>query len=285
MKLKLLFSLSALLLSITAIAQQADAVKKNEFEAGLQVAQSQFDNWDGGGENTFSGRASLRYRHLYTKSKLTLDFTAATSYGMNIIEGDAFKNEDQFSFNFLSSWAIPKSNWAYAATANLRSQYSNGYASRTDNTLLSTFFAPAYLDLQIGFSYQKPGSPFSLVISPAAGSLTIVGNEDLSLQGAYGVTPGEHFLAQFGASIDARFDKKFGNDMFHYRSRLYSFASYTATPAVQWDNTFNIYPTKFLSISLLAKVYYDQNANIEYPDKLQYNYGFTVGLSYLFNSK
>ncbi|MFI3330649.1 MAG: DUF3078 domain-containing protein [Rikenellaceae bacterium] len=288
----LLLSATALMLSMSAMAQETPSADvntskgtyTNEFEATLQVAQSQFDNWDGG-ENTFSGRATLRYRYLYQISKYKLDITASSRYGMNIIDGEAFKNEDEIALNLLTSWDIPNSNWAYAATFNFRSQLSDGYTSRTDNTLLSRFMAPGYFDASVGFTYSKPETGFTLILSPIAGSMTVVASDELSAQGVYGVEAGEHTLLQYGASLDARYEKKFAKDIFQYRSRLYAFTSYSDAPTMQWDNTLDIKPLDFLSISLLAKIYYDQKASVAKPKALQFNYGFSVGLAYLFKSK
>lgn len=256
-----------------------------EFESSFQMSQTQYDNWASGGENTFTGKATVDFNHKYQKDKFALDYGFDAQYGMNVIDNSPFKNVDVFNINFLATWTISESPWSYAASTNLKSQFSKGYTSRTDKSLISDFMSPGYFDVSAGFSYQKEGSAFSIILSPLTGSITTMLNDTLSMAGTSGVEAGKHTKGQLGPSIDARYDKKFKNDIFRYVSRLYTFSNIITTPTFQWDNTLSIYPLDFLSISIVANVYYDRTASVEKPESLQLNYSVNIGLKYNYKNK
>lgn len=265
-----------------AIRKQRNMV---EFNSTLQVSQSQFENWAAGGDNTFSGRSTIFFRHVYNREKLTVDYGLEARYGINVIDDKPFKNEDEFKLNFQTSWKI-RNSWSYAGTLKLRSQFSNGFKSRADKTIMSSFMAPGFLDVSFGFNYRhRDNSPFSLTLSPVTGSLVVVLNEELSEKGINGVEKGRKSKGQVGPSLQANFDKTFGKNIFRYRSMLYSFTNIKTTPTARWENTFEIRATKFITTTLYALAYYDKYANTPKPQKLQLNYAFTIGLAYRFKNK
>lgn len=255
-----------------------------EFNASLQVSQTQFDNWAAGGDNTFSGRSTLFFRHQYKREKLAVDYRLEGRYGLNVIEGKPFKNEDEFKINFMTTWSI-KHNWSYATTLNLRSQFTNGYNSRTDKTKKSSFMAPGFFDVTIGFNYKRPKSPFNITISPLAGSIVTVWDDELLDKGMNGVPKGKKSKGQLGPSVRIDFDKEFCKKIFRFRSYLYSFTNIKTTPTVRWENTLEVRATKFLTTTIYALGYYDKQAITPKPQKMQYNYSFSIGLAYTFKNK
>lgn len=255
-----------------------------EFAPSLQISQTQFDNWASGGDNTFSGRSTVFFRHEYKREKLTVDYRFEARYGINLIDSKVFKNEDEFKIRFFTSWNI-KHNWSYAAEANLRSQFSKGYKSRNDETLISNFMAPGFVDVSVGFKYRRKDSPFGLTLSPIAGSMTTVLYEPLSEMGINGVEKGKKSKQTLGPSIRAEFDKQFCKNIFRYRAMIYSFTDLKTTPTVRWDNTFEIRATKFLTTTFTGTAFYDKYANTPNARKLQLNYSIAVGLSYKLTNK
>ncbi len=253
-----------------------------EFGSTLQVSQTQFENWAAGGDNTFSGRATLNFRHQYKRDKFSVDYKFNARYGINIISGKTFKNEDQFTVNVLTGWNFHK-NWSYAASANLQSQFSAGYKSRTDKTLKSSFMAPGILDISVGVTYNR--SPFNIVISPVGGRATFVLDDRLLDLGLNGVEKGRYSKWQVGPSIRINFDKEFLKKVFRFRSEIYSFTNIKLPPTIRWESTLDIRATKFLTTTVYAYLYYDKYANTPKPDAMQYKYSFSVGLSYTFKNK
>ena len=68
------------------------------------------------------------------------------------------------------SWEMHR-NWSYSASINIRSQFSQGYKSRTEHILVSDFMSPGYFDIAAGFTYAKAGSPFKITLSPLGGNI------------------------------------------------------------------------------------------------------------------
>lgn len=255
-----------------------------ELNASLQASQTQFENWAAGGDNTFSGRSTIFFRHEYKRDRLKVEYRLEARYGINVIGDKPFKNEDEFKINFMTSWQI-RHNWSYAGSVNLRSQFTKGYKSRDDKTMKSTFMSPGFLDITLGFNYKKPDSPFSITISPLTGSITTMINDQLSAQGLNGVEKGRSSKGQMGPSIRVDFDKQFFKDVFRFRSYLHSFTNIKTSPTVRWENTFEVRATKFLTMTVYALCYYDKLANTPKPQSVQYNYSFSIGLGYKFKNK
>ncbi len=253
-----------------------------EFNARLQVSQTQFENWAAGGENTFSGRTTVDFSHTYKREKLSISYAFNARYGINVISGKSFKNEDEFKINMSTGWQMHKS-WSYAASANLRSQFSSGYASRTDKTLKSSFMAPGFLDISVGFTYNK--SPWNINLSPVGGSAVFVLDDRLLDKGMNGVPKGQHSKWQVGPSVRVKFDKEFFKQIFRFRSDLYSFTNIRTPPTMRWESTLDIRATKFLTTTVYALVYYDKYADTPKPQAMQYNYSFSIGLAYTFKNK
>ena len=170
---------------------------------GLNLNQTGFDNWVGGGNNTFDATASLLFSHVYSRDKFNTTYSLDSKYGMNVISGKTFKNIDYFIFNVNSGWAISK-NWSYSASANLRSQWTKGYRSADDKTMISNFMSPGTLTVGVGLTYKafnkdQNRNPFIMTINPISGNMQFVLSDTLSKQGLYGVPAGRldhQFLLQ-----------------------------------------------------------------------------------------
>ena len=98
-------------------------------------------------------------------------------------------------------------NWSYSASINIRSQFSQGYKSRTEHILVSDFMSPGYFDIAAGFTYAKAGSPFKITLSPLGGNIVTVLNDMLPEDGRYGVPVGERVTGKLGYSADVFFDR------------------------------------------------------------------------------
>ncbi len=251
-----------------------------EFKASLEGSLQQFDNWQSGGENTLSGLSTIYLNHKYKKDRFSTDFTMNLKYGMNVIDDASFKNVDLMSFSGSVSRSM-NDIWSYSGVASFRTQFTEGYKSRTDNTLKSAFMAPAYLDISLGFTYAKKGSPFHITISPISGNMIFVKDDRIDPT-AYGVEEGKTTLNQAGPSLNLKFEDKYGSkDNISYRSTFYSFSNLSIAPTVRWENTVELNITKHLKTTFYWVLYYQKSASTA----LQTQYSATIGLSYNFKNK
>ena len=251
-----------------------------EIEGSFQTSSLQFENWTAGGDNTFSGLATLYAHHLYKRNKFTHDLTINARYGMNYIDNIAFKNVDELKISEVMSWDI-QGSWSYSATINFRTQFGDGFESRTDQTLISAVMSPGFLDVSVGFTYAPSGAPFRITLSPIAGNMITMLDDRLFQQGLNGVPAGDKVYSSIGPSINASFDKAFFKDHVRYRSTLYGFTNLASPPTVRWDNWVDINLSKYLSVQLYGVIYYLHSAS----PKAQYQYSATLGLSYKFRNK
>jgi len=255
-----------------------------EFEGGLFMSQSQFENWFAGGQNTFSARSTIFFRHQYLRGPISLDTKFESRYGLNVIDKKPFKNEDEFKLNFMALLRL-QPNWSLAVPINLRSQWANGYSTRNDNTKRSAFMSPGYTDAALGINYRRGTSPLSITLSPFGWSLTTVIDPVLASRGVFGVPAGDRYKGYIGPSARIDLDKTFGKKVFRIRSYFYSFASFSYTPMMRWETTFDIRANRYLTTSIYGMLYYDRQSSAPHPSQMQFNSSLSVGLSYKFKNK
>lgn len=243
-------------------AERAEIRKKRnylEFSGGIQGALTSYnDPWISvsGGDNSIALTAVFGLRHLFTKNIFSIETKFSAKLGYNRMkvetqrldaegkpmvdddgnkvmdsEGVWFKNQDEFVISVAPSFKM-SDNWSYGSILNFRSQFVNGYKSRTEQKeehLKSKFMTPAYLDISLGITYKSPKAKFPIVVnvSPIALNATFAENDLIRKQNGfdYGIEdPDKTSKYEGGSSIQIDFDRKFGKSEFlRYRTTLYSF--------------------------------------------------------------
>lgn len=286
-----------------------------EYKIALQGSTEQYNSsWKQSGTNNISGNLSMFCYHTFTKHRFSLTSKLDANYGITRIDSIWSKTSDAFSLYVAPAWKVKK-NWAYGGSAKLRSQFTKGYKSRTDKTVVSDFMAPGYLDLNVGVTYTSPNAkfPFKVEISPVSGSGTFVLDDNVNLKTAYkmpfrevqrGVDDaGNPVMEKIykdvkfegGSSVQVSFDRTFGKSKFmRYRSTLYSFYGWMTdltaeykpgerhlVPTARWENWLDFTASKFLTTTIYWHFFY----NREQVNKLQIKYSLSFGLSYYFKNK
>lgn len=224
-----------------------------EFSSGVQGSLSSYnDPWIAvsGGDNAIALVASLNLRHVFKKNLFSVETKVSAKLGYNrmkvettnennetVSNGVWFKNQDEFVVWVNPAFTLAK-NWSYGSTFQFRSQFVNGYKSRTEQErehLKSTFLAPGYLDISLGLTYKSPLAKFPIAvnISPVALSAVFVENATIrnnvwdSKPGweAYGLaTDDATSKYEGGSSVEINFDRTFGKTGYlRYRTTLYTF--------------------------------------------------------------
>ena len=225
-----------------------------EIGSGLQGTLTSYnDPWIAvsGGDNSIALVASFNLRHLFKKNLFSIEtkLTAKLGYNRMKVEvtndngekesnGVWFKNQDEFVFWVNPAFKLAK-NWSYGSTFQFRSQFVNGYKSRTEQereNLKSTFLAPGYLDISLGLTYKSPESKFPIAVnmSPVAMSAVFVENATIRNNSwdsnklgweSYGLAS-ETATSKYegGSSVEINFDRTFGKTGYlRYRTTIYSF--------------------------------------------------------------
>ena len=231
--------------------------ERNDLEigTGLQGTLTSYnDPWISvsGGDNSIALVATFNLRHLFKKNLFSIEtkFSAKIGYnrmkvettdsesGKTVSNGVWFKNQDELLFWVNPAFTLAK-NWTYGSTFQFRSQFVNGYKSRTEQErehLKSTFLSPGYLDISLGLTYKSPHPKFPIAvnISPVAmsavfvESATIRNNSwDSNKPGweSYGLASAEETSKyEGGSSVEINFDRTFGKTGYlRYRTTLFSF--------------------------------------------------------------
>ena len=284
MKIILCFSTIFLLSSQAVFAQdqsvkqlQADANKTISKDAAdtipkvwktgglfnLNLNQGALKDWAAGGDRSSLSIASLLDLHAYyRKGKNQWDNTLQMAYGfVNTTSLGSRKSDDRF--DLLSKYGYEfRKQWYLSALFNLRTQFSKGY-SYTDNNskvLTSDFFAPAYILLSPGITYQ-PCNNFSLFVSPVTARWVIVKNDSLSAAGAYGVDPGKKSKVEVGAFASATYKADLSKSA-SFQGRLDIFSNYQHNPQnidIYWTNMLLVKVTKIITMNLNVDMIYDND--------------------------
>ena len=223
-----------------------------EFGGGLQGALTSYnDPWiaTSGGDNSIALVATFNLKHIFTKDLFTIEtkFNAKLGYNRMKVtvddkeEGIWFKNQDEFEISTAPSFKMTK-NWSYGVIAKFRSQFVNGYKSRTEQEeadLKSKFMTPAYLDISLGITYKSPEKKFPITgnMSPLALNATFAENDwirkrqvdkdgnEIKPAYPYGIEdPDRTSKYEGGSSVQIDFDRTFGKTGYlRYRTMLYGF--------------------------------------------------------------
>jgi hypothetical protein len=156
-------------------------------------------------------------------------------------------------------------NFYYALLFNFKTQISPAYNYPDRTNEISAFLAPAYILIAAGLDF-KPNPYFSAFIAPLTGKFTIVNNEALSQQGAFGVTPGEKSRSEFGGYIRAAYSRNdFKSEILKnvaFTSKIDLFSNYLEDPQnvdVSWETLLGLKINKFLVVSFNIHLIYDDN--------------------------
>lgn len=248
--------------------------QRNSFalKPGLQVTQVSFTNWQKGGDNSFSGLASLNFEHNYTAPVFSIKTVFDAKYGLMRTTGQTRKNVDYFNVSTTPSWNISE-RWKLSSSLIWRSQFSKSYDYPKDKPRVwkSSFMAPGTVEISGGFTYEPPSKKLNILLAPIAGKMTFVLNDSLARKGGFGIDPkteNPKFKAEIGAQFRLNFQTKFAKEKIEYITKLESFWNYTLPPSASWENTVNFKFTNVISASLIVNmIYNDQITTPNAQDK------------------
>ncbi len=278
--------LIALIYTTPALAQdqsvkdlQAGAtkeIKKQNIDSGkiwktgglfsLNIGQGSQSNWAAGGDDfSFSLLSYLGYYAFYKKGRYSWDNTLDLNYGLiNTTSLGTRKNDDRIDLLSKVGYSLTR-KLNLSGLVNFHSQFSRGYnyTSATSKTLLSTFFAPAYVLTSIGVDY-KPVDGLSIFVSPVTSRWIFVENDSLSAHGAYGVTPGKKNKNEIGAFASIIYIKNLSK-IIAYNGRLDLFSNYEHNPQnvdLLMNNVFSAKVSKLLVATLELDMIYDNDVKL-----------------------
>ena len=269
---KLLLSFLALSMAIIGFAQDEQPqgwTHKGNF--GLNFGQSSYTNWSAGGQSSLNGQAIFNYEIHYLKGNFKWDNTLNTALGYSVFDfkKKPIKTDDKIEFTSLAGIKAT-GHLNYSAELAFRSQFAYGFKYDEDSTnYISKFLAPAYITLGIGMEWA-PSKYFSLYFSPVTGRVTIVNDDRLAEEGAFGVndldkndtilhTNFAKVRYEFGARAVAKFQYPIAKNI-DFNTKLELFSNYLNHPEridVDWQNMLVLKVNDWLNCNLATHLIYD----------------------------
>lgn len=236
---------------------------RNKNSLGFDLNEVAFVNWNAGGQNSVSGLLKIYFSRDYVKVYTIWKNEISARYGLNQRQDDGLiKTDDEIRLS--SSFEYRKdtiSNWYYTAQFSFRTQFTDGFKNPTDEYPISRFFAPAYMYLGLGTTYNLKEELLSVYISPFTFKSTYVFDERLSNEGAYGVNPGENSRHELGILVRTKWDKElFTNVAMTNELELYTdYINNFGNIDVDWVLGFRFKINKLLEANFRTHVIYDDD--------------------------
>ena len=241
----------------------------------FDLTQIAFSNWNAGGNSSISGLLRGTFQKKFTRGKVLWNNELLTRYGINKQEGrELRKTDDQFVLN--SNFGYKKSetsNWYYSGRFNFTSQFVEGYAYPNKEIAISLPFAPAYIFLGIGTELNLKEKDFNIYMSPLTLKTTLVLNQRLANQGAFGVrgatfdefgnilSEGRRNRTEMGVLINNYWKKEVYKNIV-YESRLILFADYinrVGNIDIDWQSQLDMQVNDFVKANITLQMIYDDD--------------------------
>jgi len=280
---------------------------KSKNTIGFDFNEIGFTNWSAGGVSSVSGLINGSFICVYTKEKEKWLNELIVRYGVNKQDGiELRKTDDVFQFN--STYGYRKdtlSNWYHSAKFNFNTQFTNGYNYPNTDLAISMPFAPAYTFLGIGAEYANKQKKLNVYISPLTMKNTLVLDQRLANQGAFGVnkaiydsngtliSEGKKTKTELGFLITNHYKKEiFKNIFFENRLSLYSdYINKFGNIDVDWQTQFDLIVNQYVKANIGFHLMYDDDikakeqvngAQVVVGPKMQLKQMIGVGLVYNF---
>ena len=253
---------------------------------GLNINQLALSNWAARGENPSAAKAFASFTLLDHKKTFEQKLIGNFAFGIARFASKGIEKQDDKIDLTYSLSRNSLTQWNLSSIVTFNTQFANGYKYPNDSTVISTFFAPAYLTLSIGCSYKTKDERFQIYMSPVAGKVTFVMNQELADKGAFGVKkgyydqdsiwiPGEHIAPAIGVNFIINYKRSIGKNI-TYTTLLNTFYNYIERHDddrlpidVNWENTLNFMITKYISTILFVHLQYDHNTTFPVYDDIE----------------
>jgi len=277
---------------------------KFEGSVGMTINQLAITHWAAGGESNASGKVTANFKYTYNRSVFNYVTSGLVVYGtQNFTKNKRTeKTEDRLEVSTIMTHNNKK-NLTFTSILMLKTQFSNGYAYPNDSIPISKFFAPAYLTLSIGYTYNI-NKNISIFASPSAGKFTIVNDRTLADKGAFGVeaaywnivdgdsiwVPGKRFLGELGFNLLVQYKQDFKKNISIF-STLNLYNNYMDVNRdnrwnvdVDWETGIILTINKRVKTTVNVHVIYDDNVKFMIDDKLKPILQFkeSLGITFLY---
>lgn len=239
----------------------------------LTLAQAGFDNWAGGGENSYAWTAALAGSAGYDGESIGWINTLKLKYGMMMGESSGLrKADDEIDFESLVKYKFGLKIDPFVSFSWV-TQLSPGYIYGTPNVEISRFMDPGYFKETLGVVY----SPFERlnIKLGAAVKHTVTDLHTLLYTGG-----ADKIKTEPGAELAADYTQALMENII-FASKFEAFTNFTTFKAVDmlFDASITAKVNTFINVALNVAIKYDKDVSV----KRQLKNTLTAGLTYSFN--
>lgn len=279
--------------------------KKNQL--GFDISEIAFVNWSAGGTSSVSGLVKGDFSRIYAKKNRKWVNELIIRYGLNKQDGlEMRKTDDAIHFN--STFGYRKdtiTNWYHSAKFNFNTQFTNGYAYPNKEIAISKPFAPAYVFMGVGAENANKEKNRIFYFSPFTFKTTLVLDQRLANQGAFGVNKAQYDLngnlisvgkkskMELGMLITSFYKKEIVKNInMVNKVSLYSdYINKFGNIDVDYDLLFDLVVNQYVKANIGARIMYDDDIKareekggeqITVGPKAQLKQVLGVGITYAF---
>jgi hypothetical protein len=252
-------------------------VKKNT--VGFDLNQIAFVNWSAGGVSSISGLLKGVFLRKYDNNNLKWSNELIARYGINKQDGVEFRKTDD-AFQFTSTLGYRKdtiSNWYYSTKFSFNTQFTPGYDYPNVEMPISGPFAPAYTFFGVGAEYSNKEKLINIYLSPMTLKNTMVFNQRLANQGAFGVTPaaydlegnkisgGQQSKTEFGMLVTAHVKKEILKNI-NLENRLSLYSDYInkfGNIDIDWGLQLDLVVNEYVKANIGTHLIYDDDIKVK----------------------
>lgn len=274
---------------------------------GADLNQIAFVNWSVGGNNSVAVLAKGNFTRNYLKNNVSWKNELIMRYGLNSQEGQELrKTDDQIQLNSIFGYRKDTlSNWYYSARFTFNTQFANGYSYPNTTDEISGPLSPAYIFLGVGSEYSRKDLGLNVYLSPLTNKTTIVTNNRLADQGAFGVEAavfdeagnmirsGRNMRIEVGILLTNQIKRQISkNIMMDHRITLYTdYLNKFGNVDVDWQLQLDMTVNEYVKANIGAHLIYDDDIKstqevdgqiVTGGPKIQLKQMLGLGLSYTF---
>jgi hypothetical protein len=261
-----------------------EPVKETFWKTGgtytLNVQQVTLSNWAAGGTGSFALNTGATLFANFKKDSKVWDTQLTVNLGFNRQnERDYKTRKTNDNFIFVSNYGRQLSEKFFLTTQlDARTQLAAGYkytkppgSENELRTKISDLLSPGYLQSSTGINYRKTfedKGKISVILSPFTGRFTLVMNDSLSREGAFGVVPGENVRAEAGMSLALGGVDVVLMDNVTWKADLNLFSNYErfGNLVVNFNSLIRMKVNKFISTRIETVLIYDEEVRIKQDD-------------------
>jgi hypothetical protein len=274
---------------------------------GFDISEIAFVNWSAGGTTSVSGLLKGDFLRVYAKDNSKWVNELIFRYGLNKQDGlQTRKTDDVIQIN--STFGYRKdtiTNWYHSAKFNFNTQFTNGYSYPNTAKAISRFFAPAYFFLGVGAENANKEKKRIFYISPFTFKNTLVLDQNLANQGAFGVSKaiydadgnlilnGKRSKTELGVLFTSFYKKQIAKNItVENRLSLYSdYINNFGNIDVDYDFLLDLVVNQYVKANIGARVIYDddikakeerEGKQVTVGPKIQLKQVLGVGIVYAF---